>query len=76
MRPGRDKLNITFHKIKQYCSTSRVVICVDGQPFIITRTMPQAKRIVAYINGAVNVDLKDGAIIRKIERLCKTVKEG
>lgn len=57
-------MTITQTRVKQYNSTYKTVISVDGVPVAMTKADKRASDIVAYLNG-YDVELNDGAI-RKI----------
>lgn len=51
-------------KVKQYNSTYKHVVIVDGDPVCITEGDKRASECIQYLNG-YNVDINDGKI-RKI----------
>ena len=62
-------MNITTYRIKQYNSTSKTVICVNGKPICMAVGGKTVSNIIAYLNG-YDVVIADGRI-KKILDICK-----
>jgi hypothetical protein len=55
-------MNITTHRIKQYNSTYKTVVCVDGEPICIVAGVGKTlSNVIAYLNG-YDVPISDGKI--------------
>ena len=61
-------MNITTYRIKQYNSTYKTVVCVDGVPVCLTRSNSRASNIISYLSG-YDVEINDGAIKKKLDKL-------
>ena len=61
-------MNITTEKVHCYNAKRKVLMSVDGKPFLIVSTRKRADKIAAYINGA-DVELSDGRVLRLIKNL-------
>ncbi len=67
-------MNITTYRIKQYNSTFKTVISVDGKPICIVAGVGKTvSNIIAYLNG-YDVVIADGKI-KKILDICKAESE-
>ena len=67
-------MNITTHRIKQYNSTYKTVVSVDGKPICIVAGVGKtASNIIAYLNG-YDVDIADGKIKKALD-MCKAESE-
>lgn len=67
-------MNITTYRIKQYNSTFKTVISVDGKPIcIVSGTGKTVSNIIAYLNG-YDVVIADGKI-KKILDMCRAESE-
>lgn len=63
-------MEIITYRVKQYNSTNKTVIMVDGKPVCIVQGCGKTvSNIVAYLNG-YDVEIQDG----KIERLLEEVR--
>ena len=61
-------MNITTHKIKQYDSTFKTVISVDGKPICTVAGIgKKVSDIIAYLNG-YNVPIADSKIKIALDR--------
>lgn len=58
---------ITQTRIKQYNSTYKTVICVEGLPVCITASNKRASDIISYLNG-YDVEIKDGKIKKQLDK--------
>lgn len=64
----------SIHRIKQYNSTYKTVVCVDGKPICIVAGVGKTlSNVIAYLNG-YDVDITDGKI-KKILNICKAERE-
>lgn len=59
---------ITQTKVKQYNSTRKIVVCVDGVPVCITTSSKRAADITAYLEG-YDVEIADGKIKRQLDKV-------
>ena len=67
-------MNITTHRIKQYNSTYKTVVCVDDKPICIVAGVGKTlSNVIAYLNG-YDVDIPDGKI-KKILDMCRAESE-
>ncbi len=60
----RSYMEIKIVKVKQYNSTYKNIVMVDGVPVCITESDKRASECIQYLNG-YNADINDGKI-RKI----------
>lgn len=63
-------MEIKTYKVKQYNSTTKTVITVDGIPICICGNGKTLSNIMSYLQGYSN-DIKDG----KIRKILDTIKE-
>lgn len=54
-------MEIKVEKVKQYNSTYKHVVMVNGKPVCITDSSKRASLIVAYLTGYA-VDINDGSV--------------
>lgn len=67
-------MDITSYRIKQYNSTFKTVISVDGKPICIVAGVGKTvSNIIAYLNG-YDVVIADGKIKNILDR-CKAESE-
>ena len=60
-------MNITTCRIKQYNSTFKTIISVDGKPIcIVAGAGKTLSNIIAYLNG-YDVDIADGKIKKVLD---------
>ena len=65
---------INAYRVKQYNSTTKTVITVDGVPVcIVAGKGITASNIIAYLQGC-DVEIKDGAVKKALNKV-KVVKE-
>lgn len=58
---------ITTCRIKQYNSTYKTVVCVDGKPVCIVAGVGKTlSNVIAYLNG-YDVDIADGKIKKALD---------
>ena len=61
-------MNITQTRVKQYNSTYKTVISVDGVPVCITRSNKRASDIMSYISG-YEVEINDGKLKKQLDKI-------
>lgn len=66
-------MKITVEKIKQYNSTTKRVICVDGKPICIVKGPKRESAIISYLSG-YNALISDLSIKRKLDRVIDECK--
>lgn len=66
-------MTITQTRVKQYNSTYKTVVSVDGVPVAMTKADKRASDIVAYLNG-YDVEIKDGTIRKTLDKYRKPKK--
>lgn len=66
-------MEIRTYKVKQYNSTSKTVVFIDGQPICIVKGKKTLSNILAYIQG-YEVEIKDGKIKKSIDKVIKGVE--
>ena len=59
-------MNIIQTRVKQYNSTYKTVILVDGIPVCLTKSNKRASDIISYLNG-YDEKINDGAVKRKLD---------
>lgn len=62
------EMKITQTRVKQYNSTYKTVIAVDGVPVCITRSNKRASDIVSYLSG-YDVEINDGKIKKQLDKI-------
>lgn len=60
-------MRVDTYRVKQYNSTSKTVVCIDGQPICIVKGKKTLSNILAYIQG-YEVEVKDGKIKKIIDK--------
>ena len=61
-------MNITQTRVKQYNSTYKTVISVDGVPVCITRSNKRASDIMSYLSG-YEVEINDGKLKKQLNKI-------
>lgn len=61
-------MNITQTRVKQYNSTYKTVISVDGVPVCITRSNKRASDIMSYLSG-YEVKINDGKLKKQLDKI-------
>ena len=61
-------MEIKVSRIKQYNSTHKNVIMVDGKPICIVAGQKITSNCVAYLQG-YDVEINDGAIKNKLDKM-------
>lgn len=60
---------IKAYRVKQYNSTTKTVITVDGVPVcIVVGKGITASNVIAYLQGC-NVEIKDGAVKKVLDKV-------
>ena len=66
-------MNITTYRIKQYNSTYKTVVCVDGVPVCLTHSNSMSSKIISYLSG-YDVEINDGKIKKKLDSIIMEIK--
>ena len=61
-------MEIKVSRIKQYNSTHKNVIMVDGEPICIVAGQKTTSNCVAYLQG-YDVEINDGAIKKQLDKV-------
>lgn len=61
-------MKITQTRVKQYNSTYKTVIAVDGVPVCITQSNKRASDIVSYLSG-YEVEINDGKLKKQLDKI-------
>ena len=61
-------MNITQTRVKQYNSTYKTVVSVDGVPVCITRSNKRASDIMSYLSG-YEVEINDGKLKKQLDKI-------
>ena len=62
-------MNINAYRVKQYNSTTKTVITVDGVPVcIVAGKGITASNVMAYLQGC-DVEIKDGAVKKVLDKV-------
>lgn len=61
-------MKITQTRVKQYNSTYKTVVSVDGAPVCITRSNKRASDIVSYLSG-YEVEINDGKLKKQLDKI-------
>lgn len=60
-------MNVTTHRIKQYNSTYKTVVCVDGKPICIVAGVGKTlSNVIAYLNG-YDADIADAKVKKALD---------
>ena len=63
-------MKIETYKVKQYNSTYKHILMVDGKPILITKSQNRLSQCIAYMENK-EIDIKDG----KIKKLLDGIKK-
>lgn len=68
-------MNITQTRVKQYNSTYKTIVSVNGTPVCIAQSRKKASEIVSYLSG-YEVNIYDGKLKKQLDkiRLCEKKK--
>ena len=61
-------MNITQTRVKQYNSTYKTVVSVDGVPVCITRSNQRDSDIMSYLSG-YEVEINDGKLKKQLDKI-------
>ncbi|WP_288681576.1 hypothetical protein [uncultured Eubacterium sp.] len=61
-------MEIKQTRVKQYNSTYKTVISVDGKPVCITQSNKRASEIVSYLSG-YDVKISDGKLKKQLNKI-------
>jgi PHD/YefM family antitoxin component YafN of YafNO toxin-antitoxin module len=61
-------VKITQTRVKQYNSTYKTVVSVDGVPVCITRSNKRASDIMSYLSG-YEVEINDGKLKKQLDKI-------
>lgn len=61
-------MKIIQTRVKQYNSTYKTIISVDGIPVCITRSNKRASDIVSYLSG-YEVEINDGKLKKQLDKI-------
>ena len=61
-------MKITWEKVKQYNSTKKFVVMVDGFPICIVKGEKKLSDIVVYLQG-YDAEIKDGKIKKILDKI-------
>lgn len=61
-------MNLTQTRVKQYNSTYKTVISVDGIPICITQSNKRASDIMSYLSG-YDVEINDGKLKKQLDKI-------
>ena len=65
-----DALIVTTHRVKQYNSTSKTVVCANGIPVCIVDGVGKTlSNVVSYLQGNTTVEINDGAIKKALDEV-------
>lgn len=68
-------MNINAYRVKQYNSTTKTVITVDGVPVcIVAGKGITASNVMAYLQGC-DVEIKDGAVKKVLDKVKENKSE-
>lgn len=68
-------MNINAYRVKQYNSTTKTVITVDGVPVcIVAGKGITASNVIAYLQGC-DVEIKDGAVKKTLDKVKENKSE-
>lgn len=60
-------MEITQTRVKQYNSTYKTVVSVDGTPVCITRSNKRASDIVSYLSG-YEIEINDEKLKKQLDK--------
>ena len=63
-------MDIQTFKVKQYNSTYKHVLVVDGKPVLITQSANRLSKCIAYLSDK-HIEIKDGAIKKILDSVSK-----
>lgn len=63
-------MKIQTFKVKQYNSTYKHILMVDGKPILITQSANRLSQCIAYLSDK-RVEIKDGTIKKILDSISK-----
>ena len=63
-------MEIETYKVKQYNSTYKHILVVDGKPILITQSENRLSKCIAYLSDK-SVEIKDGKIRKLLDKISK-----
>jgi hypothetical protein len=63
-------MNIQTFKVKQYNSTYKHILMVDGKPILITQSANRLSQCIAYLSDK-RIEIKDGTIKKILDSISK-----
>ena len=61
-------MKLTVHRVKQYNSTFKHVVSLNGQPLCIAKSGRRDSDIIAYLQG-YNVVINDGKMLKQLNKI-------
>ena len=61
-------MRIETFKVKQYNSTYKHVLVVDGEPVLVTQSENRMSQCIAYLSDK-RIEINDGVIKKKLDAL-------
>lgn len=62
-------MDIKVFKVKQYNSTYKHLLIVDGVPVVVSQSKNRISAIVAYLGGNEQIIIHDGAVKRRLDKI-------
>ena len=63
-------MKIETYKVKQYNSTYKHILMIDGKPILITQSANRLSQCIAYLSDK-RVEIKDGTIKKILDSISK-----
>lgn len=63
-------MKIETYKVKQYNSTTKHILAVDGVPVLITKSENRLSQCIAYLSDK-NIEINDGKIRKILDEISK-----
>ena len=60
-------MRIDMYRVKQYNSTSKTVVCIDGKPICLVQGRKTLSNIISYLQG-YDVKIFDGRIKKILDK--------
>lgn len=64
-------MRIETFRVKQYNSTYKHVLCIDGKPVLITESANRVSQCISYLSDK-RVDIKDGTIKKILDKIIES----
>lgn len=69
-------MKITTHRVKQYNSTCKTVVCVDNKPIcIVSGNGKTLSNIVSYLSG-YKTEIADGQVKKVLDEVLRGEEDG